>query len=120
MIFHAPDATFKTLKSCWRRAEFMEKKGKIRKTHPLYIVWSNCKFLLDAEDSGCKFLPADSSKEVVKEYITKEIQYSIVLLDAMALKIQDYSKDHMLKNDKSIAAILYEWKQRMVFNPTLL
>jgi len=40
--------------------------------------------------------------------------------DWFAEKLDNYAKDNMLNGDMNIARMLYEWRERMFFNPVLL
>jgi len=42
----------------------------------------------------------------------------IYFLDWFAIKLDKYSETHILEGDERVAAILYEWKQFMFFDPT--
>ena len=116
MIFHTHDYTYKTLTSCWKRAKRFAKKGNINPKHDLAAAWSNCKMMLDAEDDKpmrlCESVKSFESKQV------KEFNYSLICMDWFAARVESFSKEHMLKDDKTLASILYEWQERMFFDPT--
>jgi hypothetical protein len=103
MIFHKPDTTFKTLKSCWKRAAFFAEKNIIDINHPLAVAWDNCKLFLDASDGSAE-----------------DITFNLVLLDGFAQKVGFFAKDNMIDGDSSLAGILYEWRSYMPCNPTLI
>jgi len=104
MIFHKPDKTFARLASCWKRANAfaIEDKIKIDNNHPLAAAWENCKMFIDAEEDE------------------EDMFYTIVCLDWFAEKLDNYAKNNMLNGDMNIARMLYEWRERMFFNPVLL
>lgn len=120
MFFCTPDRTFKRLSSCYKRAEYFAKEGTIDQTHPLAASWSNCKALLDAK-SDYKAKPRNSSKlKKHHERRRNDDAYDIVLLDWFAERVEDFSKRNILEGDASLQAILYEWKQRILFDPRLM
>lgn len=116
MLFHAPDNSFARLKSCWKRAAKFAAPGEIDPSHPLAPAWSNCKLMLDAEGNGKRYAS-------FQEYVADEDErveaavFSLSCLDWFALKLDDYSKSHMLSGDASIAAMLHEWKERLILDP---
>lgn len=118
MIFHTPDTSYKTLKSCWKRADKLAQEGIIDTKHPLAAAWSNCLLFCNAEDKRPMYLC--ESLEGYRKYIASEMAQTIVCLDWFAKKIDDYAIKNMLTGDSAIAAMLYEWKQRMIFDPTLI
>ena len=101
MILHNHDVSFKRLASCWKRAECFAKKGDIDLNHPLTSSWNNCKLFLEAQEE-------------------KINGFNLVILDWFALKLNDYSKSHLLKDDITVSSILYEWKEWMFVNPVIL
>lgn len=117
MLFHKPDTSYKTLKSCWKRANKLAQDGTIDPKHPLAAAWSNCLLYCDAEDTRPMYLC--ESHAGYKQHMTSELAQTIVGLDWFAQKIDDYAINHLLTNDCSIAAMLYGWKQRMIFDPTM-
>ena len=94
MLFHTPDKTFKRLASCWKRA--ISAKPGSYKGHKLTPAWANCLLALD-------------------DGPTPE---NIAVLDWFALKVDEYSKAHMIEGDDKLSAILYEWKSALGFDPT--
>ena len=118
MIAHKPDNTCKTLKSCWKRAESFAKKGIIDSSHKLAAAWSNCKLFCDAED--LRPMNLCESYAGYEKYIVSEMLQTIVYLDWFATKINDYAKNNIINGDTSVAAILYEWQEKMMFNPIFI
>lgn len=118
MLFHAPDTSFARLKSCWKRAGRFAAPDKIEPSHPLAAAWANCEMMLDAEDGGRPYTSTDL-KTIEKE-AGEACAFSISCLDWFAQKLDGYSKTHMLDGDANIAAMLHEWRARMVFDPTKL
>ena len=118
MIFHDHDKSYKRLATCWKRAKSFAKSGVIDSNHKLAAAWSNCKLLLDAEEDRQMYFC--EKHEYYENMMVKEFTYSIVCMDWFALKIDEYAKNNMLKDDDTVSAILYEWKERMFFNPTLV
>lgn len=118
MLFHSPDTSHKTLKSCWKRAESFAQPGVIDANHQLAAAWSNCKLFCDAEDLRPMYLC--ESFAGYKAHSVSEMTHTMVCLDWFALKLNDYAKTHLLKGDQSIAAMLYEWQNKMIFNPVFM
>lgn len=107
MLLHKPDKTFNRLVSCYKRAKTFSEEGEIDTKHPLATAWSNCKMMLDAR--------ADYSEE-----LCEDLTYDIVLLDWFAERVDIFAKSNVLAGDKTVAAILWEWLERMFFNPCLI
>ena len=97
MIFHAADPTQKRLASCFKRAVSLGKAGEIDHHHLLAPVWSNVCYFLDGGDE------VDA--------------YDLVLLDYAAMRIEEYSRDHLIANDESVRAILHQWLSRLPVIP---
>ena len=108
MLLHKPDKTCKRLASCYKRAEQFAQKGDW-KGHALSIMFSNALMLLDAKDDEASVDSKVSGKV-----------YDMVILDWVAMKIDDYLKDHLIKDDQGLHAILFEWQSRLEINPKLL
>jgi hypothetical protein len=117
MFFHIPDRTFKRLTGCYKRAVILGKQGEINNLHPLAAAWSNCKMMLDAK-SDYKTKPKKTRKlKRHKERMINDDTYDINLLDWFASRVEDFSETAILTGDDSLAAILFEWKERICFNP---
>ena len=117
MILHKPDHSFGRIRSCWRRANSFAKKGEMEESHPLFITWSNVLLFLDANIPGP---PPKKEKRLWghKRRVALSHVFDITIMDWMAMKIDDYSKNNILKGDSTVSAILFEWKERMFFDPT--
>ena len=118
MILHKPDHSFGRIRSCWRRANSFAKKGEMEESHPLFITWSNVLLFLDANIPGP---PPKKEKRLWghKRRVALSHVFDITIMDWMAMKIDDYSKNNILKGDSTVSAILFEWKERMFFDPTM-
>lgn len=120
MFFCTPDRTFKRLSSCYKRAERFAKKGTIDQSHPLAAAWGNCQMLLDAK-SDYKVKPKNPSKlNMHYERRRNDAAYDIVLLDWFAERVENFSKGNLLEGDTSLQAMLFEWKERLLFDPRLM
>ena len=120
MFFHKPDTSFKRLIGCYKRAEIFAKKGVIDNKHPLAAAWSNAKLMLDAK-SNYKTKPKNPKK--LKKHLEKRLKddtHDISILDWFSLKVDAFLKDNLIDGDVSLAAILYEWKSYLKFDPTAL
>lgn len=112
MILHEHDRTKGRLRSCWRRAAKLAKKGEIDKNHRLAAAWSNCKMFIDArEPSGAPTFREQTEEDGV------ELAFNAICLDWFAGKLDAYAKNNMLDGDATVAAILYEWRAAMPFHP---
>lgn len=114
MLLHKPDKTFKRLQSCWKRAERFAKPGDWQ-DHPMATMFSNAVFMLDAGPQESARPGAEEAAEAIAQR-----SFDIVILDWVAMKIDDFLKTHMLDADQGLQAILNEWKARMPFDPTKL
>ena len=120
MINHNPDLTFKRLSSCYKRANQFAVEGVINNRHPLAAAWSNAKLMLNAKNDY-KTKPKNPKK--LKKHLERRLKddtYDISILDWFALKVDCFLKDNLIDGDTCLAAILYEWKSYLKFEPTLL
>lgn len=97
-MFPSPDKSYRRLSSCYKRAEAFAKAGEINSKHSLAAAWSNCKLMMD-EQASC---------------------FNILLLDWFASLVEIHSLKNILSGDTDLAAILFEWKELMFFNPCLI
>ncbi len=97
-MFPSPDKSCLRLSSCYKRANQLAKAGQINSKHPLAAAWSNCKLMMDKQES-C---------------------FNIILLDWFASLVEIHSLKNILSGDTDLAAILFEWKELMFFNPCLI
>lgn len=114
MLMHEPDRSYKRLTGCWKRADSFAEAGKIDPSHPLATAWANCKIVLDAATYECPTTDAEKIEQVASAC------FDVSCLDWFALRLDEFSKTNMLDGDATVAAILYEWKERMFFDPTKL
>lgn len=107
MISHTPDTTQKRLAECFKRAITMPKLDgyTFDKGHPLAAMWSNACMLMDTEIGT-------SEEDVLMADV-----HNIVLLDYVAMRIEDYSKTHLLATDPTVRDILSQWVDRLGFVP---
>ena len=81
-------SNIKEIVSTYKRAKGVSLAGEISMDHPLYVLWCNIKMFLDAAD---------------------KCDVDLDLLGYFGKKVDEYSKNHMLKDDPSIRAMLHEW-----------
>lgn len=98
-MFHTIDTTRARLDSCLKRAKSMAKEGVIPTDHPLSAAFYNMMLYLDASEG-------QTSDDIVAD---------LLALDWFALKVDEYSKTHMLTTDPVVCAMLYQWRQRMPY-----
>ena len=70
-------------------------------SHTLWIQWSNMKLMLNKDDS---------------DYYQEVMYFSAV----MSMKIDEYAKTNMLKDDSTVARLLYELDELKPCNYELL
>jgi len=70
---------------------------------------------LDAAD--LRSVPGDTL-ETWTDRKAQEVGFDMVILDWMAERIDKHLQSNMVEGDKDLAAILHEWKTRMVFDPS--
>lgn len=115
-MIHKPDRSLKRIKSCLKRCNSFAEEGTIDLSHPLSVAWSNCKMFLDHRNEG----PCPKKQKKIwnhKRRKAEDMAFDIICLDWFALKLDDYAKANILKTDKTVSAILYEWRERLFFNP---
>ena len=63
------------------------------------------------------------NKKKLEKHLAREIKdksFDIVVLDWFASRVDIYLKNNMLSTDIGLHAILYEWKERVFFNPSMI
>lgn len=84
--------------SCWKRANRFEQEGEIDQSHPLYPSWMNALGMMDGKKSDA----------------------TITGLAFFAEQVEAYSHKNLLKGDQTLSAMLYNWKQKLWFDPEIL
>ena len=101
------DRSWKRLAGCYKRALAMAQKGYINPEHTLAISWANCKMVLDEGDrSGMRS--------------AESFLFDLNVLDWFARRVELFAENHRLAYDESVAAMLYEWLERMPLDPRLM
>jgi hypothetical protein len=107
MIFHTPDTSQERLAQCFKRAVTMPalKSDVLTTDHPLAAMWANvCMFM----DTAVGETDADRLEGRV---------HDIVLLDYVAMRIEEFSAAHLLADDAGVRALLAQWRERLGFVP---
>lgn len=76
----------------------MAKPGEIDRSHALAPAFLNMTLALDASDLS-----------------HEDRVFDLIVLDWFALKVDEFSKDHMLTQDPVVCAMLHEWQRRMPY-----